>query len=455
MKHRTRTVQTLLAGAAVLFAAAMPLAAQDDPFRDSDFDGHWTGTIRAGGVETPVAINISADDELALVSVMLADGTDRAQNFDPFPTEVRKLRKKRIDVVVDSGREGLKADEITFILKYKKSTGTLRAKAKGALRGSGDLVRSEAARPLRAIWGGDFLLALDETEAEDGRLAVTEVRGFSWSDDADLQGPVTGTRNGDSVDFTIAARGGDLEFTGTLRGGDTEMRGELSLGAGAPDNTSFSRASGRGKPMKVQRFSPTDVAAGATTAITMSGKNFADGLQVDTDTPGVRVTGVDVTSQSRVTISTQVDDAVAAGSTVSLRVRNADGQAADRNDALTVTGGGDPTPGVSFAGAVQPIFNSNCASSGCHSSGSATGGLVLTEGQAFANIVNVPSVEQSSLMRVQPGDAEASYLVRKIRGDAGISGGRMPLNRAPLTSSEIQTIIDWVNQGAANNRLPR
>lgn len=443
---------------AALIAIAVPLIAQDagDPFRDSDFDGHWTGTLRIGGVETPIAVNLGVTDGTALASVMLPDGEDREQTFDPFPTEVRRVKAKRVDLLVDSGREGNRSDEVTLILKYKKSSDTLRVKTRGALRGSGDLLRSDPGRPLRGIWGGDLLLALDETAERGSRLAATEISGFSWSDDADLRGPVRGTRNGDDVAFTLETGGGDLFFTGQLRDSDTGLRGELSPGSGNPGIVSMTRASGGGV-LAVQRFAPSTVDAGATTSVTLSGRNLAQGLQIDTDVDGVRVTAVTVVSPKKATISVAVDAGIAAGTRVGLRVRNADGQVAEAANALTVrsgSGGGGPTPSVSFSGDVQPIFTNSCALSGCHAAGSGAGGMVLSAGDAFGNIVGVPSSQQPSLNRIQPGDADASYLVRKIRGDAGISGGRMPLNRTPLTDSQIQTIVDWVNQGAANNRLP-
>src|SRR5450432_51108 len=46
---------------------------------------------------------------------------------------------------------------------------------------------------------------------------------------------------------------------------------------------------------------------------------------------------------------------------------------------------------VSFAGDVQPIFTTNCAKSGCHSSNAPMQGQDLSEGNAYANIVGVPT----------------------------------------------------------------
>lgn len=102
---------------------------------------------------------------------------------------------------------------------------------------------------------------------------------------------------------------------------------------------------------------------------------------------------------------------------------------------------------VSFASQVQPIFTESCAVPGCH----VTGGIApmsLQVGKAYGDIVNVPSIEQLPYIRVKPYDADSSYLYLKITGRAGT---RMPLNKAPLDSSNIATIRTWINQGAKNN----
>jgi hypothetical protein len=69
----------------------------------------------------------------------------------------------------------------------------------------------------------------------------------------------------------------------------------------------------------------------------------------------------------------------------------------------------------SFANDIQPIFNASCALSGCHNT-SAQAGLALLQGQAYNNIVNVASTEDTSKKRVLPNDATNSYLVIKIEG---------------------------------------
>lgn len=102
----------------------------------------------------------------------------------------------------------------------------------------------------------------------------------------------------------------------------------------------------------------------------------------------------------------------------------------------------------SFADDIQPIFTASCASSSCHG-GAAQGGLVLTSGQSYNNIVNVDSTQDPAKKRILPGDAANSYLVIKIENRQSI-GTRMPPSGS-LASNSIQNIRNWVTRGANNN----
>ena len=97
------------------------------------------------------------------------------------------------------------------------------------------------------------------------------------------------------------------------------------------------------------------------------------------------------------------------------------------------------------------IFSQKCALSGCHLGSSAPLGLELSEGKSRGNLVNVPSQEVPKLLRVAPGNPDQSYMVRKIEGAAGIIGARMPRGRDPLSQEEINTIRQWIQDGAPDN----
>jgi hypothetical protein len=64
-----------------------------------------------------------------------------------------------------------------------------------------------------------------------------------------------------------------------------------------------------------------------------------------------------------------------------------------------------------------------------------------------SSLVNVPSVEVPSLLRVSPGNAADSYLIQKLEGNATV-GGQMPLGGTPLSRQTIDVIRAWIDQGA-------
>ncbi|MBV8200659.1 MAG: hypothetical protein JOZ15_08545 [Acidobacteria bacterium] len=114
--------------------------------------------------------------------------------------------------------------------------------------------------------------------------------------------------------------------------------------------------------------------------------------------------------------------------------------------------GGPGAQAFTFAQIQAGIFTPSCAKSGCHTSAAASGGLVLEAGHAYANIVGRPAQEQPQLDYVRPGNPDASYLLEKLRGDAGISGSRMPRDGPPfLTPQQIASLAAWIQAGAPDN----
>jgi len=118
-------------------------------------------------------------------------------------------------------------------------------------------------------------------------------------------------------------------------------------------------------------------------------------------------------------------------------------------------GGGDGGGGTtvkadpSFATDVFQVLTRNgCTAGGCHGGGQ--GGLTMTSAtNGYAHLVGVPSTETGEL-RVLAGNADDSYLVKKLEGRAAV-GARMPLGGAPLTATDLQNIKNWINRGAKNN----
>ena len=94
------------------------------------------------------------------------------------------------------------------------------------------------------------------------------------------------------------------------------------------------------------------------------------------------------------------------------------------------------------------VFNSTCALSGCHGSTNTQANLLLTEGNAFSNLVNVQSQLYPQFNRVQPGNSSNSLLIKILRGEVS---PRMPFNGTPLSGAVIDSIAKWIDNGALNN----
>lgn len=97
--------------------------------------------------------------------------------------------------------------------------------------------------------------------------------------------------------------------------------------------------------------------------------------------------------------------------------------------------------GVSFTKDVQPILTKNCG--GCHgATGNARGGLRLS---SYENMEK--GGESGALLTI--GNANASLIMRRITGP---DNQKMPPgNRPRLSNEDIQTIRDWINQGAKDD----
>lgn len=113
-------------------------------------------------------------------------------------------------------------------------------------------------------------------------------------------------------------------------------------------------------------------------------------------------------------------------------------------------GPGNPgaTPAFSFERIQTQVFTPRCASPFCHAAGTSPSGLVLEGGTSYSHLVGVRAVGNPAYLRVAPGDADRSYLIRKLRGE-GDAGDRMPLDGPPyLTAEEIAGIAAWIQAGA-------
>lgn len=96
----------------------------------------------------------------------------------------------------------------------------------------------------------------------------------------------------------------------------------------------------------------------------------------------------------------------------------------------------------------EQVFRS-CTFSSCHGSTPA-GQLDLLPGESYVELVGVASSEKPELMRVVAGNPDDSYLMMKLRDEAGIVSDEMPPG-APLPDDKIQLVADWISAGAQDN----
>jgi hypothetical protein len=68
-------------------------------------------------------------------------------------------------------------------------------------------------------------------------------------------------------------------------------------------------------------------------------------------------------------------------------------------------------------------------------------------------LVGVSSAQEPAFQRVEPFDANDSYLIRKLEGRISV-GGRMPLGGTPLPQADINVIRQWITDGALRSPAP-
>ena len=105
-------------------------------------------------------------------------------------------------------------------------------------------------------------------------------------------------------------------------------------------------------------------------------------------------------------------------------------------------------PMSKFGDIQQKVFAQSCALSNCHGSINTQANLLLTDGNAYSNLVNVQSVLFPQFIRVSPDSSLNSLLIKILKGEVA---PQMPLNRAPLDAAVIDSIAKWIDLGALNN----
>lgn len=97
------------------------------------------------------------------------------------------------------------------------------------------------------------------------------------------------------------------------------------------------------------------------------------------------------------------------------------------------------------------LFQTTCTTSMCHNSTTRAAQLNLSRNTSYTNLVNVPSLQDSSILRVYPGKPDSSYLIWKIKGDPDMKGRLMPICASDvqcLDTRVIEVIREWIANGA-------
>ncbi len=103
----------------------------------------------------------------------------------------------------------------------------------------------------------------------------------------------------------------------------------------------------------------------------------------------------------------------------------------------------------------KAIFeNRGCTTELCHSSQDAAGGLDLTAGNSYANLVDVEAATALGYKRVDPGNRANSLLwvnvaARVLPGEVTAPVRAMPLGPDSLTSKEVEALRLWIESGGA------
>lgn len=102
----------------------------------------------------------------------------------------------------------------------------------------------------------------------------------------------------------------------------------------------------------------------------------------------------------------------------------------------------------SLAGLHQNVFSTKCANPTCHDGSFEPDFRTIQS--TYASLVYHPVIKNddnnSFDFRVVPGDADASWLMRRVTVDDVL--GKMPLYAPSLSDEEVENIRKWINNGA-------
>lgn len=123
------------------------------------------------------------------------------------------------------------------------------------------------------------------------------------------------------------------------------------------------------------------------------------------------------------------------------------GEGLDENGRPLAAGPGPAALEPTLASIQVKVFSVNCAIPGCHGGGTVQQGLRLDPGFSAGNLINVASPRDANLIRVVPGNPNASFIIQKLEGTQTL-GDRMPQFGPYLSQTTIDVIRQWIQLGA-------
>jgi hypothetical protein len=96
------------------------------------------------------------------------------------------------------------------------------------------------------------------------------------------------------------------------------------------------------------------------------------------------------------------------------------------------------------------VFTPSCVFSTCHDA-SANGGLNLTRGKSYSQLVGIAALGAPSKTRVVAGSTAQSYLVEKLTATSPAAGVRMPQGGDPVPAAKLELIRSWIEAGARDD----
>ena len=101
-----------------------------------------------------------------------------------------------------------------------------------------------------------------------------------------------------------------------------------------------------------------------------------------------------------------------------------------------------------FSDIQNKVFTPICDRPGCHGTTNTQVNLLLREGEAYQNLVGVPSLLFPGMTRVIPDNSSKSLLIKILKGEVS---PRMPLDGPFLEDAIMDSIAKWIDNGAINN----